>query len=113
VVWFARHGICVRRVMTDNGTGYRSHLFRQARAALGLRHLRTRPYTPKTNAKAERFIKTMLEDWACAVPYRSSSNRRRQLPVWLHHYNHRRPHGRLAGLPARVNNLVGMHNSLV
>ena len=99
VVWFARHGICVRRVMTDNGTGYRSHLFRQAREALGLRHLRTRPYTPKTNGKAERFITTMLEDWAYAVPYRSSSNRRRQLPVWLHHYNHRRPHGSLAGLP--------------
>ena len=116
VVWFARHGICVRRVMTDNGTGYRSHLFRQACQALGLRHLRTRPYTPKTNGKAERFIKTMLEDWAYAVPYRSSSNRRRQLPVWLYHYNHQRPHGSLAGLPpasrlpAQVNNLVGMHS---
>jgi transposase InsO family protein len=116
VVWFARHGVCVRRVMTDNGTGYRSHLFRQAREALGLRHLRTRPYTPKTNGNAERFIKTMLEDWAYAVPYRSSCNRRRQLPVWLRHYNHERPHGSLAGLPpasrlpAQVNNLVGMHS---
>jgi transposase InsO family protein len=116
VVWFAGHGICVRRVMTDNGTGYRSHLFRQAREALGLRHLRTRPYTPKTNGKAERFIKTMLEDWAYAVPYRSSLNRRRQLPLWLRHYNHERPHGSLAGLPpasrlpAQVNNLAGLHN---
>jgi hypothetical protein len=100
VVWFARRGICVRRVLTDNGTGYRSHLFRQAREALGLRHLRTRPYTPKTNGKAERFIKTMLEDWAYAIPYRSSGNRRRQLPVWLRHYNnHERPHGSLASLP--------------
>jgi transposase InsO family protein len=102
VVWFARHGICVRRVMTDNGTGYRSHLFRQACHALGLRHLRTRPYTPKTNGKAERFIKTMLEDWAYAVPYRSSSNRRRQLPVWLHHYNHQRPPWQPRRPPARL-----------
>jgi transposase InsO family protein len=116
VVWFGRQGVCVRRVMTDNGTGYRSHLFRQAREALGLRHLRTRPYTPKTNGKAERFIRTLLEDWAYAVPYRSSASRRRQLPVWLRHYNHERPHGSLAGLPpasrlpARVNNLAGMHS---
>ena len=116
VVWFARHGICVRRVMTDNGTGYRSHLFRQARQALGLRHLLTRPYTPKTNGKAERFIKTLLEDWAYAVPYRSSSSRRLQLPIWLTHYNHERPHGSLAGLPhasrlpPQRNNLAGMHN---
>ena len=72
VVWFASQGITVRRVMTDNGVGYRSHLFRQAWQALGLRHLLTRPYTPKTNGKAERFIKTMLQDWAYAVPYGSS-----------------------------------------
>jgi transposase InsO family protein len=116
VVWFSRQGVCVRRVMTDNGTGYRSHRFRQAREALGVRHLRTRPYTPKTNGKAERCIKTLLEDWAYAVPYRSSTSRRRQLPVWVRHYNHERPHGSLAGLPpasrlpARVNNLAGMHN---
>jgi transposase InsO family protein len=116
VVWFDRQGVCVRRVMTDNDTGYRRHLFRPAREALALRHLRTRPYTPKTNGKAERFIRPLLEDWAYAVPYRSSASRRRQLPVWLRHDNHERPHGSLAGLPpasrlpARVNNLAGMHN---
>ena len=101
--------------MIDNGSGYVSQLFRKACRMLRLRHLRTRPYTPKTNGKAERFIKTMLEDWAYAVPYRSSSNRRRQLPIWLRHYNHERPHGSLAGLPpasrlpAQVNNLARMH----
>ena len=105
--------------MTDNGTGYRSHLFRQAREALGLRRLRTRPYTPETNGKAERFIKTMLEDWAYAVPCRSSSKRRRQLPVWPHRYNHQRRHGSLAGLPpasrlpARVTAKAGNRRGVV
>jgi transposase InsO family protein len=115
VVWFASQGITVRRVMTDNGVGYRSHLFRQAWQALGLRHLLTRPYTPQTNGKAERFIKTMLLDWAYAVPYRSSDSRNRQLPRWLKHYNHHRPHSAIGGLsPASrltrpVNNLPGLH----
>jgi transposase InsO family protein len=116
VIAFGRHGVTVRRVMTDNGTGYRSHLLRQAREALGLRHLLTRPYTPKTNAKAERFIKTLLEGWAYAVPYRSSANRRRELPRWLRRYNHRRPHSAIgrqppaARLRARLSNLLGTHS---
>jgi transposase InsO family protein len=95
VVWFARHGICVRRVMTDNGSGYRSHLFPQAREALGLRHLRTRPYTPKTNGKAERFIQTALREWAYARSYPSSEHRKAHLPNWTHMYNWHRPHGSL------------------
>jgi len=102
--------------MTDNGVGYRSHLFRHAWQALGLRHLLTRPYTPKTNGKAERFIKTMLQDWAYAVPYGSSDSRNRQLPRWLKHYNHHRPHSGIGAMPpaARltptVNNLLGLHS---
>ena len=116
VVWFASQGVTVRRVMTDNGVGYRSHLFRHAWQALGLRHLLTRPYTPKTNGKAERFIKTMLQDWAYAVPYGSSDSRNRQLPRWLKHYNQLRPHSAIGGLPPTsrlttpVNNLPGLHS---
>jgi transposase InsO family protein len=116
VIWFASQGVTVRRVMTDNGVGYRSHLFRHAWQALGLRHLLTRPYTPKTNGKAERFIKTMLQDWAYAVPYGSSDSRNRQLPRWLKHYNQRRPHSAIGAAPPAsrltptVNNLPGFHS---
>ena len=99
VVWFANKGITIRRVMSDNGAGYTSSIFRQARQALGLNHLRTRPYTPKTNGKAERFIKTMLEEWAYALPYKTSDRRKADLPRWLRIYNHHRPHGSLGGAP--------------
>jgi transposase InsO family protein len=115
VIWFAQQGITVRRVMTDNGVGDRSHLFRQAWQALGLRRLLARPYAPKTNGKAERFIKTMLQDWARAVPCRSSDSRHRQLPNWLKHYNHQRQHAAIGAvppasrLPISVNNLLGSH----
>ena len=87
----------------------------EAWQALGLRHLLTRPYTPQTNGKAERFIKTMLQDWAYAVPYGSSDSRNRQLPRWLNHYNQLRPHSAIGGLPPTsrltrsVNNLPGLH----
>ena len=90
--WFGRHGVAVERVMTDNGSAYRSHAFRRACAAAGLRHLRTRPYTPRTNGKAERFIQTALREWAYARPYASSSQRTQAIAPWLHHYNHHRPH---------------------
>jgi transposase InsO family protein len=93
--WFRSLGIRVERVMTDNGSGYVSRLFRKACRMLRLRHLRTRPYTPKTNGKAERFIQTLLREWAYALPYRSSDTRAADLPRWLRHYNHERPHASL------------------
>ena len=95
LVWFADRGVTVQRIMTDNGSGYRSTLHAIACRTLGLRHLRTRPYRPRTNGKAERFIRTMLGGWAYGATYRSSAERTRALAGWLDHYNHRRPHGSL------------------
>jgi transposase InsO family protein len=89
----------VERVLTDNGSGYRSKLFATACAELGLRHLFTRPYTPRTNGKAERFIQTLLREWAYARPYRTSNQRTRRLPAWLEFYNRRRPHTALGYRP--------------
>lgn len=97
--WFARHGITIQALLTDNGTGYRSHRFRKACQRLGLRHHRTRPYTPRTNGKAERFIKTLLREWAYFRLYRCSTSRARQLPRWLRFYNQERPHASLGYLP--------------
>jgi transposase InsO family protein len=107
--WFGRHGVTVERVMTDNGSAYRSHAFRRACADAGLRHLRTRPYTPRTNGKAERFIQTALREWAYARPFASSGERSQAIVPWLHYYNHHRPHaGIYAVTPAaRLNNLLG------
>ena len=90
--WFARQGVTVRRVMTDNGVGYVSHAFRDAAHGLGQRHIRTRPYTPKTNGKAERFIKTLQEEWAYGRPFTSSDERNGWLPQWLKIYNCERCH---------------------
>jgi transposase InsO family protein len=87
LAWFARHGVAVERVMTDNGSCYRSQMFRQACTKHGLRHLRTRPYRPRTNGKAERFIQTSLREWAYARPYASSQERITALITWLDHYN--------------------------
>lgn len=92
VAWFARHGITWRALMTDNGSGYRSHRFQAVRRQLRIRHLWTRPYTPRTNGKAERFIRTCLERWAYAAAYRTSLLRARMLPDWLRYYNRERPH---------------------
>jgi len=86
-------GITVTRVMTDNGSCYKSFAFREACKALGLRHIRTKPYTPKTNGKAERFIQTALREWAYAQAYPTSNHRADELPIWLHRYNWHRPHG--------------------
>jgi transposase InsO family protein len=94
--WFKRQGVRVERVMTDNGSGYVSRLFRKVCRLLRLRHIRTRPYTPKTNGKAERFIQTLLREWAYALPYRSSDSRAADLPRWLRPYNQERPHASLA-----------------
>ena len=98
VAFYASLGITVERVMTDNGSCYRSKAFARACRKLGLKHVRTKPYTPKTNGKAERFIQTALREWAYAVAYPTSDSRAAQLPVWLHRYNWHRPHGSLKSL---------------
>ena len=97
--WFAAHGIVVERVMTDNGAGYRSHAHARAVAEFGLKHLRTRPYRPRTNGKAERFIQTMLGEWAYAASYLDSAHRRHVLRTWLRYYNCKRPHSALGHKP--------------
>jgi transposase InsO family protein len=95
VRWLARRGIRVRRVLTDNGSAYRSHQFAQLCRSWSLRHKFTRPYTPRTNGKAERFIQTLLREWAYRRPYRNSATRTMALPAFLRFYNHRRPHASL------------------
>lgn len=99
VAWLAEHGVRVRRVMTDNGSGYVAKDFGAALAEIRAKHIRTRPYTPRTNGKAERFIQTMLREWAYARPYTSSARRRVALAPWLRRYNERRPHGGIGGVP--------------
>lgn len=117
VSWFRERGIRVRRVMSDNGSAYKSHAFARMCWRHRLRHLRTRPYTPRTNGKAERFIQTLLREWAYAAPYSTSAHRARVLPRWLRYYNERRPHGSLDDLPpiARIrsgplNNVLRNHS---
>jgi transposase InsO family protein len=95
VAWFTARGITVRRAMSDNGSGYISRVFRCTCEALGLRHLRTRAYTPRTNGKAERFIQTLLREWAYVEPYISSRERRRALRPYVNYYNRQRPHASL------------------
>ncbi len=107
IAFYARHGISVQRVMTDNGSAYRSIAHALACRALGIRHLRTRPYRPRTNGKAERFIKTLIAGWNDGAIYGSSPERATALDGWLWTYNHRRPHGALSHKPpiARLNEL--------
>jgi transposase InsO family protein len=107
--WFARLGVKVERVMTDNGSAYRSKLFAHALQRAGVRHVRTRPYTPRTNGKAERFIQTALREWAYARPYPSSDHRNQAVGLWTDAYNLTRPHAGIAGIPPfqRLNNLLG------
>ena len=96
VGYFKSFGIVVQAVMTDNGTGYRSKIHRAGVNDLGVKHLRTQPYRPRTNGKAERFIQTLQREWAYAISYESSWQRRRALLPWLEYYNYRRPHSALA-----------------
>lgn len=115
VRYYRRLGVRVERVLTDNGACYRSRGFRRLCRRLGIRHKRTRPYTPRTNGKAERFIQTALREWAYARAYQHSEQRARHLPYWLHQYNWHRPHASLGKRPPvsrlpGVNNLVGLHS---
>lgn len=109
LAWLGRHGVTVERVMTDNGSAYRSKLFADALSKAGARHVRTRPYTPRTNGKAERFIQTSLREWAYAKPYASSDQRTEAIKPWTDSYNASRPHSGINGLTPwqRVNNLLG------
>lgn len=111
-MWFARQGVPrVERVMTDNGSAYRSHVFSRALARLGARHLFTRPYTPRTNGKVERVIQTLLREWAYAVPYGSSLRRSLALPPYLAYYNTERPHTAL-GFKSPQHRLASVNNLL-
>lgn len=95
VRWFARRGVRVERIMTDNGRSYLSHRFQDLCTQLGVRQVRTRLYLPQTNDKAERFIQTLVQQWAYGTPYRSSSRRTGALRPWLRYYNGLRPHASL------------------
>jgi len=110
VAFYRRHGITVERVLTDNGSAYRGFVHALACRTLGIRHLRTRPYRPQTNGKAERFIRTMLAGWAYGAIYRSSSERTAALDGWVWHYNHRRRHSALGHQPPVTRtNLLGSY----
>jgi transposase InsO family protein len=109
--FYAIAGITIERVMTDNGSCYKSFAWRDALAAAGITHKRIRPYRPQTNGKVERFNRTLLDEWAYARPYRSEAERRAEFDTWLHTYNHHRGHTALGGLPpaSRVTNLSGQN----
>jgi transposase InsO family protein len=110
--WYAAAGITIERVLTDNGSCYRSRLWAATCHDLGITHKRTRPYRPQTNGKVERFHRTLADEWARARPYSSETDRREALDPWLHTYNHHRGHTALKGLPpaSRVTNLSGQNN---
>ena len=112
IAFYARHGITVQRVLTDNGCAYISTVHAIACRVLGVRHLRTRPYRPQTNGKAERFIRTLLAGWAYGAIYGTSAERTAALDGWLWHYNHHRKHSALGRQPpiTRLNNLLGTYN---
>ena len=107
VAWFAARGVIVQRVLSDNGSAYRSHAWRDACAELGITPKRTRPYRPQTNGKIERFHRTLADGWAFARMFLSESARRKALPAWLHEYNHHRPHTAIGNRPpiTRLTNL--------
>jgi len=115
IAFYASHGIKVEQLMTDNGGAYRSAVHAIACRALGIKHIRTRPYRPRTNGKAERFIRTMLGGWTYGAIYRDSTERTNALSGWLELYNWRRPHGSLAKKPpgarlAELNNVIGSYS---
>ena len=110
VAWYAERGVQTERVLSDNGSCYRSNLWREVCAELGIKHKRTRPYRPQTNGRIERFHRTLADGWAYARHYTSDAERRAALPGWLHFYNHHRIHSAIGGVPAsRLNNLPEHH----
>jgi transposase InsO family protein len=111
VAYFVARGVTVERVLSDNGSAYRSRAWRTACAELGITPKRTRPYRPQTNGKIERFHRTLADGWAFARMFLSESARRKALPAWLHEYNHHRPHTALRNRPpiTRLTNLSGQY----
>ena len=112
-VWFAERGVRIERVLTDNAWAYTSPTYQRALESIDAGHRRTRPYRPQTNGKAERFIKTLLAEWAYGKPYHSNDERLDALPSWVAHYNEERTHTALGGITpqaALVNNLRGNHS---
>lgn len=113
ISWFADRGVHIERVLSDNGSAYRSHAWQHACAELGIRPKFTRPYRPQTNGKIERFHRTMSDGWAFSRHYSTESARRAALPAWLHHYNHHRPHtaiGKVPPITRLSNNLPGHYS---
>ena len=112
VAWFAARGVRTERVLSDNGSAYKSHAWRDACAELHITHKRTRPYRPQTNGKIERFHRTLAAGWAFQRLYLSESARRKALPAWLHEYNHHRPHTAIGNVPpiTRLTNLPGQYS---
>jgi transposase InsO family protein len=112
VDWFAERGVKIKAVMSDNGSCYVAHAYRNVLSELGLRHLRIRPYRPRTNGKAERFIQTLTNEWAYERIYGSSPERATALPLFLERYNYRRPHGSLGHQPpaSRLTNVIGNYS---
>jgi len=111
VAWYAQHGILVERVLSDNGSCYRSRTFARTLAAAGVQHRRTRPYRPQTNGKVERFNLSLKWEWAYARPYETNASRTEELERWLHHYNYHRPHMAHDGRPPimSLNNVPRKH----
>jgi transposase InsO family protein len=111
VAWFTARGVTVQRVLSDNGSAYRSHAWHDACLELGIKPKRTRPYRPQTNGKIERFHRTLADGWAFARMFTTESARRKALPAWLHEYNHHRPHTALGNHPpiTRLSNLSGQY----
>jgi transposase InsO family protein len=111
VAWFGARGITAERVLSDNGSAYRSHAWRATCSELGIKPCRTRPYRPQTNGKIERFHRTMADGWAYRRMFSSEAARRKALPAWLHEYNHHRPHTATGRRPpiSRLTNLSGQY----
>lgn len=112
VVWYAARGVLIERVLSDNGSAYKSHLWRDTCAELGIKPKKTRPYRPQTNGKIERFHRTLADGWAFGRFYSTENARRNALPAWLHEYNHHRPHTAIGTRPpiTRLTNLPGQYS---